>query len=308
MARRSLVRILIWVAPIAFLAHAPISEAATNLEVTVLGGAGDSPGMDDGATYFETVSTTTESSLSFGESANSPDGSSISSGSVGFGWARSVASASHSALNEGVTRTSSASAQALFRDDLTITAPGASGGGSVTFLIDVSGGLVATSSGETAGHSADADWSAFARASTVPAEAGRIAEGSLTDGQSGLFPTGDLMGGVYEWGPIPFGFGNPFEITIALNAEVDVNFCCSAAANFDSTLGWEGVVEIRDDGGALVSDFDITSSSGANYAEPIPVPEPSAEAMTLVSLLTMALLLRVRRSTQWRCAFRHPTS
>jgi hypothetical protein len=105
------------------------------------------------------------------------------------------------------------------------------------------------------------------------------------------------MGGVYEWGPIPFAFGNPFEITIALNAEADANFCCSAAANFDSTLSWEGVVELRDGGGALVSDFEITSSSGVDYAEPIPVPEPAAEAMTLVSLLTAALVLRLRRST-----------
>jgi hypothetical protein len=185
MRQRSFVRGLLWVIPFAVLVHAPIGEAASNLEITVLGGAGDSPGMDDGDTYFETVSTTTESALSFGESASSPDGSSISTGSVGFGWARSVASAAHSAVNEGVTRRSPASAQSLFRDDLTITAPGASGGGSVTFLLDASGGLVATSSGETTSHTAGSDWSLFARSSTAPSEAGRIGEGSLFESQVG---------------------------------------------------------------------------------------------------------------------------
>ncbi len=288
MPQRPIARILMWVTALAFLAHAPTSEATTRLEITVLGGAGASAAGGDGQHYFETVSST-EAPFSYGESANSPDGSSDASGSVGFGWARSLATASHSAPAEA-NGGSSASTQSLFRDDLTITAPGATGGGSVIFRIDVSGGLAAATAAETSSMSADADWSTFARASTAPAEAGRIAEGHLFKSQSGVFPTGDLMGGVYEWGPIPFTFGVPFEITIAMNAEVDVNRCCSATANFESS--WEGVVEIRDGEGMLVPDFSISSGSGANYGESIPVPEPAVGALALASLMAIGLVAR----------------
>ena len=86
------------------------------------------------------------------------------------------------------------------------------------------------------------------------------------------------------------------EITIALGAEADVNRCCSSIAAFDSTLTWEGVVEIRDGADALVSDFMISSESGANYGEPIPVLEPAGVEMALASLMTSAFLVRVRRS------------
>ena len=299
MARRSLTWPMGCVMALVFVAIPLPSAAARRLEITVLGASSDSPGMLDGQTYgLTTMFTLLDPSLSFGDSASSGDGSALSSGSVGYGWARSLASASHSAADEGVTRTSNATTQSLFRDDLIITSPGMSGGGTVTFLIEVSGGLAAMSLGDTPSTDASADWNAYARASTAPSEAGRIAEGSLIQSSFGVIATGDLTGGEYEWGPIPFGFGSSFEVTIALNTSVDVDFCCSAAANFESTLTWEGVVEIRDGNGALADDFEITSGSGANFGEPISVPEPASEALALMSLLTTALLIRTRRSRQ----------
>jgi hypothetical protein len=296
MARRPFWRIVIGFAVVALLAPTSASQATTRLGITVLGGTSDSPGMADGEAYFESMFSSGPS-MSFGESSNSGDGSSLASGSVGFGWARSLSTANHSTLDDGIPGTSNASTQSLFRDDLTITAPGMSGSGTVTFLIDVSGGVTASSSAESASVNSEADWSAFVRSSTAPSEAGRIGEGGIFVGFDGVFPTGDLMGGMYAWGPIPFNFGVPFEITVALNALVDVNFCCSAAANFGSTLQWLGVVELVDGGGTPVADFEIASGSGADYGEAIPVPEPASAALALVSLVTTVLLAGIRRSS-----------
>ena len=281
----------ICVSAIVVLAAARSSEATTNLAITLLGAAGPSATAEDGENYFETM-LSNGPSFAYGENANSPDGSSVASASVGFGWARSLSTASHSAPSE-TSGSSNASTQSLFRDDITITAPGMSGGGTVTFLIDSPGGMAVTSSAESSSVNAEASWSVFVRSSTAPSEAGRLGEGSIQIDSLGVLSTGDQMGGMYEWGPLPFSFGIPFEITVALNAEVDVNHCCSATANF-ATLTWEGVDEMRDGDGALVSDFEITSGSGADFGEPIAVPEPAADALAIASLLTTALLIQIR--------------
>ena len=112
------------------------ASASTRLSLTFIGGSSTPKegGGADSDTYFEELSLEGPAShLASGESASSPAGSSTSAASVGYGWARGTVAVNHSFTPNGIASASNGHTQSAFRDDITITAPGLSGSGSVTF-------------------------------------------------------------------------------------------------------------------------------------------------------------------------------
>ena len=106
-------------------------------------------------------------------------------------------------------------------------------------------------------------------------------------GDSAAFgPTGDplpMMVDVF----FPFTFGTAFGITVLQSVNVSTNQGV-AFADFESTTRWEGISELRDGDGNLVSNATLDSASGADYLNPMPEP---------ASLATLALgaVLSLRR-------------
>jgi hypothetical protein len=71
----------------------------------------------------------------------------------------------------------------------------------------------------------------------------------------------------------------------------------AASANFLHTAAWGGVLEVTNSAGARVNDFQVTSGSGANYAESLaaaPIPEPSTHGLLLAGLCLLGLVRRRR--------------
>jgi hypothetical protein len=276
------------------------ARATTRLSLTFIGGSltPKQGGGADAENYFEQPTQQGPAPfLASAESASSPAGSSNSVASVGYGWARGTAAVIHSFTPNGILSTSSGHTQSAFRDDITITAPGQSGSGSVIFRIDVEGSMAVDSIDQSL-TSADAGWQ-------VVAGGNFIAEGYLfygllgPGGDRGFLMTGDQQGGSYEY-PVAFQFGVPVQIAVALNIDARVDFCCSAASNFGSSLTWGGVVELRDSMGEVVSEFSIASGSGANYGESIPVPEPGSTALAGCAAMALAGLRSQRRGASPR--------
>jgi len=77
---------------------------------------------------------------------------------------------------------------------------------------------------------------------------------------------------------VSFTFGTPFEINVLLSLSAGKNggFLPSGSARFVGDLGnsitWEGVSEVRDAQGNLVTGFTANGSSGTDYTQPIPEP------------------------------------
>lgn len=68
----------------------------------------------------------------------------------------------------------------------------------------------------------------------------------------------------------------------------------TAGTDFSHTVTWGGVVGIYDSNGQLLSDYSLTSASGADWTRPFtaPVPEPESYAMMLVGLGLLRLMVR----------------
>lgn len=115
-----------------------------------------------------------------------------------------------------------------------------------------------------------------------------IGEHRFSGDSSAFGPTGD---------PLPFTvdvffsftYGMAFGITVLQSVNVSTNQG-AAFADFESTTRWQGISDLRDGDGNLVSNATLDSASGADYLNP--VPEPA----TLVTLALAAVLALRRRS------------
>lgn len=88
--------------------------------------------------------------------------------------------------------------------------------------------------------------------------------------------------------PLIFGTSRDWHFTIqAVGTVLGVSPTASAITNLGSTATWLGISEVRDAGGNLVSTYSLVSGSGTDWAQPVPVPEPSVFA--LFGLGTLAL-------------------
>lgn len=61
----------------------------------------------------------------------------------------------------------------------------------------------------------------------------------------------------------------------------------NASADFRNTLVWDGVVEVRDGSGNLVTGYSLASATGINWTQP--VPEPLSSVLLLASLPLLAV-------------------
>lgn len=71
-------------------------------------------------------------------------------------------------------------------------------------------------------------------------------------------------------------------------------------AAFGSTASWGGIVNLRDSSGNPVTDFTVTSDSGADYSQAIPEPT-SAALLAVVGLCLLASRRGTKNRTSATC-------
>jgi hypothetical protein len=100
--------------------------------------------------------------------------------------------------------------------------------------------------------------------------------------------------GTHTLAPIPFIFGSPFTLSVALSAGTFLRTVpdgsTSVNLNLFSTLAWMGIQEVTDEGGTPIASYSLTSDSQTDWA--LPLPEPGAALGALASLTTLAILAR----------------
>lgn len=167
-------------------------------------------------------------------------------------------------------------AESYFTDWVTFTGAGMSGTGTAIARVDFSGSLAA---------GAIAPWEAQAAFANGLAVAGEFAS---ADGRvhTAYGVTGDPNGFLEV--PFAFTWGVPFEVRVTTMVSAMANRG-TAEADFESTVQWSGIFDVRDSGGNLVAP-DVESGTGLNWLNPVPEP---------MSLATLAIgglgLLRRRR-------------
>lgn len=95
--------------------------------------------------------------------------------------------------------------------------------------------------------------------------------------------------------PVPFTFGAQFHLDVSLSlfaqaAASTEPVLSESSLDFQGSVRWGGIQEVRDGKGELVSGFSVQSASGTDYAQA--VPEPDAELLTGASLALAAALAR----------------
>ncbi|MCW5941628.1 MAG: PEP-CTERM sorting domain-containing protein [Fimbriimonadaceae bacterium] len=201
------------------------------------------------------------------------DGGAVARLNLNYGTVRSYAQLVHAdPEGNGIAR-----AESYFEDTATFTGAGLSGSGTAVARVDFSGRLDA---GALPPWEAQA---AFVHGLTV---AGEFAS---ADGRvhSAFGVTGDPNGFLEL--PFAFTWGEPFQIRVSNMVSAMANIG-HAEADFESTVQWTGISDVRDSGGNLVTP-DVTSGTGLNWLNPVPEP------MSLAALAIGAggLLRRRRR-------------
>jgi hypothetical protein len=104
---------------------------------------------------------------------------------------------------------------------------------------------------------------------------------------------------------VPFTFGTPF----ALFATMTISDSLSAGqispgqiAQFhgEAHLRWAGFGQVLDSINQPVSIYSVSSDSGLDYAQPVPVPEPAATAFAMGGAMLLLLAGRAVKSTRLR--------
>lgn len=201
-------------------------------------------------------------------------------------------------------------AAATFEDYVTVVPPhaGLSGAtGTARVRVQIAG-LVNADSGGALDSIASADY--FVRVRFGPRsciqlgnECADAIAGSSHDGGSlggGILYEGTLLPAGFETKPLPFRFDQPFVLGVDLGATVQADadeeqVTTTATANLGNTVEWDGFVEVRDGGGALVEGYSIDSLTGTNWALPVPEPE-HAGSVAIVTLAWIGAMARARRA------------
>jgi hypothetical protein len=227
-------------------------------------------------------------------------------GHVGRGFAHLDALAIARQQGEG-SSDADVYAAAAFSDTLTISAPGLAGTrGTVRLGVDVEGGLSAADSvlpnqpvsayafGGVLLHTwVDGDRSANGTAFTIATDLERETHVSwpaccgLNGGET--IQTHAGFGVSFEYGT-PFAFGFAIEIEGTANADVDAPGWSTVATfvgDFGGTATWAGIFDLRDEAGAPVPQFEVTSLSGTDYRGAI-VPEPGAALSVYAAVVALA--------------------
>jgi len=185
---------------------------------------------------------------------------------------------------------------ASFQDDFLIDAPGLTGtAGTVTVRFTIDGSLSLEKYGSAA-YSASQS-STYAQA-TYAIGVG-IGATDVTASQR-LRYDGSTSGtpflGVEQQYVLNFIFGttvNDFTLRITTSAAAageGSTYLSTATADLSHTAVWGGFVEVRDSNNNVVNGYSFSSSSGADFTQPIPEPTSA----TLVALAGTALLGRRR--------------
>jgi hypothetical protein len=221
------------------------------------------------------------------------------------GWARVVAAASGAVDAAPANQLRIASAgygvHAGFQDEITIDAPGLTGQpGSARIGIDVDG---AVSAGADAwpGQSVATSFGAATIRFFGPGISERwFVEVTNPAEPPDTYPAEGFHG--FLGGTAQFVFGTPFAVEFVVtlsgnadalsNAQPDVPGAQAAASmvgDFADTFTWAGIADLRDQNGAPLPDFEVSSLSGTDYRHPIvPVPEPGTALLVLAAMATLA--------------------
>ena len=76
----------------------------------------------------------------------------------------------------------------------------------------------------------------------------------------------------------------------------------TAFSSFENTLLWGGISKVFDSRGNVVADYEITSASGFDYRNAVPVPEPGGWMFLAGGLIAMCWVRRRRGVEKKHCA------
>jgi len=252
------------------------AQAGANPNVS--GGTGPYSGVDNENGLASTSGSATGGDGSFGSASTM----------VNWGFIKISGDASGSLTS---------AARGIFRDSVTITAPGVATGtpGTLTYAIAVNGVLDVNSLG-----SAATSW--FLQAA-MGGSLFNINRGATLYNNSPAYSKHGYVGdpfGTYS-ATIPFTFGVAAPLDVELTGTAQVGYYLDpgvAVASFDMahSLYWGGITNVKA-GSADVSSFVTTSVSGTNYHNSLapPVPEPGPALLLLAGLPLVGWQLRRRQ-------------
>ena len=203
-------------------------------------------------------------------------------GSAGFGWLRASANATSQVGGNSLRETSSNSV-AQWQDVITLTPADPAllnTAGLFAATITTGGGLLAqtgfpgsaiASVGVNASFGSGITAQEFRRFSTSTSVAGV----TTNTGDISLLLDFDVA---FIWGqPLSFS-ANLVAIANSFGSEGNIGSGGEASSNFANTSEWGGITNVRRSDGGVVTDFQLTSGSGANYlaATVAPVPLPAS--------------------------------
>lgn len=176
-------------------------------------------------------------------------------------------------------------ARGIFRDNITITAPGIPNGtlGTLTYAVSLTGALSATP-----GLGTQAGW---LLQTNLGGGAFDMTHSGRLNGQTGF--SGDPFGVFTATGHFQYGFAAPIDVELTGSAQtrLDLSFV-SGTATFDlaHSLYWAGLSDVRDNAGNLVTTFSISSDSGVDWTRSlVPVPEPSSQLLFCFGLAGLGI-------------------
>jgi hypothetical protein len=102
---------------------------------------------------------------------------------------------------------------------------------------------------------------------------------------------------------VPFTFGTPFSLfaTMTISDSLSAGQISpgqSAQFHGEAHLRWAGLGQVLDAINQPVSTYTVSSESGLDYGQPVPVPEPAATAFVLGGAMLLVLARRVCRRSQ----------
>jgi hypothetical protein len=210
------------------------------------------------------------------------------SGSIHVEWGVIEAEGEAAGSLNAVTR-------GIFRDAITITAPGVAAGtpGTLSYSIIVDGALATNDIGsDRAGWSLQAD---VGGGSFDIDRGGTLYGGGIYAVQHGYL--GDPFGSYSATVGFQFGIASPLEVELSSSAQAAYSFDdgLPAASFLAHSLYWGGIGAVAISGVPL-DDFSVASASGTDYRGSMaPVPEPGRVWLMLAGLAVFGLRRRLRR-------------